>query len=204
MKRRPHRRDEILAAATGLFHEKGYHATGMDDIGLAAGITGPAIYRHFKNKEEILETLVSDTIGQVAERVTEAVSDADTPAAALQTLIQQYVAAALDNPALTGILMFERRILRAEVRSTVERAERHYVEDWVHVLCQVRPELSDSEARVIVQGLIGIGLSAATYRSGLEREVLEPLLISMMTRASLADGPKEPVRSSSRRGTGAA
>ena len=41
-KRRPYRRDEILAAAVKLFHERGYHATGMDDIGAEAGISGPA------------------------------------------------------------------------------------------------------------------------------------------------------------------
>ena len=59
-KRRPYRRDEILAAAVKLFHERGYHATGMDDIGAEAGISGPAIYRHFKGKEEILEVLLLD------------------------------------------------------------------------------------------------------------------------------------------------
>jgi AcrR family transcriptional regulator len=195
-KRRPHRRDEILTAATRLFHEKGYHATGMDDIGAAAGITGPAIYRHFKSKEDILETLLTERSSAVVDRASQIVSEAKTPAAALDGLIKLYVETLLDNPALGHVGLFERRTLRPEVRAVVERAERHYFEDWVHALTQVRPELSDTEARVVIQALTGLGLLAATYRSGLEREMLEPLITSMMTKAASAEQPRVRRRAS--------
>jgi len=191
-KRRPHRREEILTAATRLFAEKGYHATGMDDIGAAAGITGPAIYRHFKSKEDILDTLMIERSTAVVARADELVSEAPTPDAALEGLVRLYVETVLDNPAMGSIGVFERRTLRPEIRSVVERAERHYFEDWVHALSQVRPELSDAEARVIVQSVTGLGLMGAIYRSGLDREVLEPLLTSMMMRALAADRPRPP------------
>src|SRR4051795_1460736 len=52
--RRRSRREEILEIAVGLFAERGYHGVSMDDVGAAAGITGPALYHHFAGKEAML------------------------------------------------------------------------------------------------------------------------------------------------------
>src|SRR3954462_10202873 len=54
VRRRRSRRDEILEVAVGLFAAKGYHGVSMDDIGSAAGVTGPALYHHFAGKEAML------------------------------------------------------------------------------------------------------------------------------------------------------
>src|SRR2546423_12904902 len=54
---RGERRERILASATSLFLENGFHGAGIDDIAAAAGVTGPAIYRHFKNKDAVLVAL---------------------------------------------------------------------------------------------------------------------------------------------------
>lgn len=37
-----------------LFREKGFRGTSINDIGAAAGVTGPALYRHFSGKGELL------------------------------------------------------------------------------------------------------------------------------------------------------
>src|SRR5438874_13373864 len=52
--RRRSRRDEILEIAVGLFATRGYHGVSMDDVGAAAGVTGPALYHHFAGKEAML------------------------------------------------------------------------------------------------------------------------------------------------------
>ena len=51
-------RDKILDAALTLFSEKGYDGVGVDLIGENAGIKGPSLYRHFKGKEDILNSLI--------------------------------------------------------------------------------------------------------------------------------------------------
>ena len=48
---------QILDAAQTLFAEKGFDATGVNEIARNAGITKSVIYYHFKNKNQILETL---------------------------------------------------------------------------------------------------------------------------------------------------
>ena len=194
-KRRGPRREEILKVATKLFHERGFHATGMDDIGAAAGITGPAIYRHFKNKDEILERIIVDDTLRLRDRANEIVRDSDSPTTVLRGLVDLFVQTTLDNPALAHLALYERRTLAPETRAAMERAERLYFEEWVHVLAQVREDLTDAEARVMVRGATGIGFMAATYRSGLSMDVLKPLVTDMMMTALLVERGGKPVRS---------
>ncbi|EUA33105.1 bacterial regulatory s, tetR family protein [Mycobacterium xenopi 4042] len=52
------RRSQLLAAAERLFAERGFLAVRLEDIGAAAGVSGPAIYRHFPNKESLLVELL--------------------------------------------------------------------------------------------------------------------------------------------------
>jgi AcrR family transcriptional regulator len=186
-KKRTQRRDEILQVAAELFHEKGFHATGMDDIGAAAGITGPAIYRHFKSKEELLERLIIGNTLHLREKSDEIVRSASTQMEVLRGLVDLFVETTIEHPALAHLALFERRTLPAGTRSTMERAERLYFEEWVHALTQVRRGLTDAEARVMVHGASGIGFLSATYRSGLPMETLKPLVRDMMMNALLVE-----------------
>ncbi len=58
-------KEKILAAALDLFCVNGYTTVSVRDIGKAVGIRESSIYYHFKDKEEILQTLL-----QQAEQYT--------------------------------------------------------------------------------------------------------------------------------------
>lgn len=73
------RREAILAAAAQLFADRGYAAVGMDDIGAAAGVTGPAIYRHFGAKASVLTAVFDRVIDAVAYDRVEVSSAPVTP-----------------------------------------------------------------------------------------------------------------------------
>ncbi len=53
-------KEKILKHALKLFSMKGYKATTVRDIAGSIGIKQSALYNHFKNKDEILETLISN------------------------------------------------------------------------------------------------------------------------------------------------
>jgi AcrR family transcriptional regulator len=53
-------RERILEHSLELFSSKGYRAATMRDIAALVGVRQGAIYNHFKNKEEILQTLLND------------------------------------------------------------------------------------------------------------------------------------------------
>ena len=189
VKRRPFRRDQILEAAVRLFNERGYHATGMNDIGEAVGITGPGIYRHFKNKEAILETALLEAGAQMADRVQAIVDDSGSPLETLTALVENYVESLLEYPALSTTVMAERRVLSDATRAWVTRQLRLHAEEWVNALVHVRPELSETEARVIIMGVFGLYQSVERFWSDLERERLADLLKSMAMATLFAKLP---------------
>ena len=77
------RRLQLLLAAERLFAERGFLAVRLEDIGAAAGVSGPAIYRHFPNTESLLvELLVGISTRLLAGARDVTTRNAD-PAAAL-------------------------------------------------------------------------------------------------------------------------
>ena len=51
-------KERILYAALDLFSEKGYDGVGVDLIAENAGIKGPSLYRHYKGKEDIFNSMI--------------------------------------------------------------------------------------------------------------------------------------------------
>ena len=155
--RRRSRRDEILDIAVGLFAARGYHGVSMDDVGSAAGVTGPALYHHFAGKEAMLVAAlipVSDGLLQGGrERVARHPDDAR---AALADLINFHVEFALENPAVIALHLHELDRLPEEPRRQIRRLQRLYVEEWVTVLATLRPGLDPGEARVLAHAAFGL------------------------------------------------
>ena len=175
--RRGSRRDQILEIAVRLFAERGYHGVSMDDIGAAAGVTGPALYHHFAGKESMLvaaltpvsEELLSGGRARVA-------AHQDDPRAALASLIEFQVEFALTNPAVIALHLHELDRLPEEPRREIRRLQRLYVEEWVVVLASVRPELTAAEARVLAHAAFGLMNSTPFLGGEVDRDRRAALL----------------------------
>src|SRR5438034_11489751 len=86
--RRRTRREEILEIAVGLFASRGYHGVSMDDIGAAAGVTGPALYHHFAGKEAMMAAALIPVSEQLLAGGRARIAEyADQPHAALMALV---------------------------------------------------------------------------------------------------------------------
>jgi AcrR family transcriptional regulator len=48
----------LLAVAVGVFNQRGYDGTSMEDLARASGITKSSIYHHVRSKEELLRLAV--------------------------------------------------------------------------------------------------------------------------------------------------
>jgi AcrR family transcriptional regulator len=175
--RRRSRRDEILDIAVGLFAARGYHGVSMDDIGSAAGVTGPALYHHFAGKEAMLaaalipvsQGLLDGGRRRVAERPTDA-------RAALESLIDFHVEFALANPAVIALHLHELDRLPDEPRRQIRRLQRLYVEEWVSVLTALHVRLSAGEARVLAHAAFGLMNSTPFLGGEVDRQRRATLL----------------------------
>jgi AcrR family transcriptional regulator len=72
-------RAEILRVALGLFTEKGFASTSTRDISEALGITKSALYYHFRNKDEIVTSLVQQRRHDLDELVNWIAAQPRTP-----------------------------------------------------------------------------------------------------------------------------
>lgn len=64
---RPSTRERILGGALSLFASRGYTATSVDDIAVAAGLAprSGAVYRHFPTKQAILDAVVESYLARL-------------------------------------------------------------------------------------------------------------------------------------------
>ncbi len=156
------RRAELLDAAEALFLAQGFHAVSVDDLGAAAGITGPGLYRHFPSKDALLMAVLD----RIWERLAPAVHRAESAPAeqALETLLAAHLELALDRPAALELLLRELPHLPDEYRRLARRNHQRYVAVWVRALTDLHGELGEEQARVLALGVHGL-LDSTTLRS---------------------------------------
>ena len=174
--RDPDRREKILRAAGEQFARRGYHAVSLADIGAAAGIVGSGVYRHFTSKSAILVALLDQVMVRLLEEAGQILAAEPDGARQLDALIQGQVAFAVDDRYLVRLWQREVQALPEADRRRLRRLQRLYVEEWVHLLAELRPGLGDGQARALVHAAIGAIQSVASYDSGLPREQQVDLL----------------------------
>src|ERR1700742_1613468 len=153
-RRKSDRRLQLLAAAERLFAERGFLAVRLEDIGAAAGVSGPAIYRHFPNKESLLVALLVGISTRLLDGARDVRSrDAD---AALNGLIDFLLDFVLSEPDLIRIQDRDLAHLPTAAERQVRRAQRQYVEVWVGVLREINPELAEPDARLTAHAVFAL------------------------------------------------
>lgn len=188
--RRATRRQDIIVAAAELFADAGYPAVGMDQIGAAAGITGPAIYRHFDSKAGVLAAVFDGIVDAVAARTAggrdlEPGEPEPEPTAELGRLVTWYAAAVAQRRRLMAVWVREVHHLPPEHRLGLENRQRALVRRWRTLLAQVHPDWSVEQVRTAVHGAFGLLNSVGTFDSSLSDADLAGEL-DLLTRRSLA------------------
>ena len=91
------RRDEILTAAKKLFLREGYNATTIRRIADEVGVSAPALYLYFKDKEAIMLALCDQTFGFLLESIVQIQKDGLPPLERLRLCGEAYIRFGLDN-----------------------------------------------------------------------------------------------------------
>ncbi|QFU91073.1 TetR/AcrR family transcriptional regulator [Amycolatopsis sp. YIM 10] len=82
---------DIRGSALELFTSKGYEATTMTDIGAAAGMRGPSLYKHVASKQDILAKIMTATMEQLLAAHHTAVAGTTGPAERLRRATEAHV-----------------------------------------------------------------------------------------------------------------
>ncbi|MEV6148736.1 TetR family transcriptional regulator [Nonomuraea sp. NPDC052129] len=173
------RRALILREATRLFYERGFHGTSISEIGAAAGVKGPTVYRHFPDKNAVLAALIEESAERSEAEIAQIHREGGTPRELLERLIRSQARQATDDGPLTAIAARELRSLSPETSEPLLRRSRINQEEWVSRVGQARPELSADQARTLVVGAKWLIFTIATGRTGLDGDRLCHLIIDM-------------------------
>jgi len=92
------RREEILHAAKELFLEQGYDSTTIRRIADRVGISAPALYLYFKDKEALMLALCDQTFGHLIEAISEIEKTVDDPLERVRRFGEAYARFGLSHP----------------------------------------------------------------------------------------------------------
>jgi AcrR family transcriptional regulator len=186
------RRGDILASAATLFARRGYHGVSIDDLGGAVGLTGPALYRHFRGKEALLAEMLLDVSERLLTEARRRVASAATPTVALEALLGWHIEFSLGEPALITVHERELDNVDEPARHEIRRLQRAYTEEWVEVLRRLHPGCPAEVVRSAAHAVFGLLNSTPRSAGELDGAAMAALLRAMAA-AAFATLDQEPV-----------
>ena len=184
------RRAQLTAIAGALFARDGYHNVTVGDIAAAAGLSGPAIYRHFPGKQAILAEVVRSGFDEMARAVAADLAATSDPAERLRTTYRDLAAFVIRRPDF-GV-MWRREYRHLAPADAAELAKRMGEASAAAVaeIRRLRPDLPPEDAELLSWAALSVLGSISDHRVRLPRAAFEELLAGMamgVARARLDD-----------------
>jgi AcrR family transcriptional regulator len=187
------RRQALLAAAAALFALNGFNRVSLEDLGAAAGVSGPAVYRHFQGKQAVLGDLLLTVSRELLDGGRRVIDETTDPLAALRRLVAFQVDFALGKPDVIRVQDRDFSNLSQKDQAEVRALQRSYVEIWVEVLALLHPGTDAVELRMRAHATFGLinstPHSVRNHGRRIAPKTARPLLESMALAALAVDVP---------------
>ena len=131
------RKDEIIQASLSILHHKGFSQLTLRQLGKNIGVSEAAVYRHFRNKEEIIQQLMT-VVFQAPPGKTPKQDDSPSVMQRLREVMFAQLDILEKNPYITSVL-FQDEIFR-EFPAIREQFDQH------------RDEMSARIVNIVKQG----------------------------------------------------
>jgi AcrR family transcriptional regulator len=176
------RRKELLSIAAELFAARGFANVTVDDIGVAAGISGPALYHHFSSKEALLGEMLVDISAYLLEAGRAVVAEGGDDV--LERLVRFHAQFSVhDKPLIT--VHFRDLVHATESdQRRVRQLQSRYALLWAEELRRRSPELDPRTAQATVHATFGL-LNSTPFSARLAAADMVTLL-ERMAHASLS------------------
>jgi len=150
------RQAAILHEAARLFAERGFSGVSLEVLGAAVGVSGPAVYRHFANKQALLGAILVRVSERLLNGGQQVIAENHSPSDRLEGLIRFHVDFALTDADVIRVQDRDLASLSEEDRHRVRRLQREYVELWMAVLAEIHPTRAEAELRVRAHACFGL------------------------------------------------
>ncbi len=134
-------RGKLLQMAAHLFRSKGYERTTVRDLASAVGIQSGSIFHHFKSKDEILRSVMEETVRYNTAMMQAALDEATTLRERVLALIRCELQSIMGGTGeAMAVLVYEWRSLSDEGRAHILALRETYEQIWLEVLAQAKAE----------------------------------------------------------------
>jgi AcrR family transcriptional regulator len=137
-------REQILARAAALFARQGYHATSMNQVAEACGLSKATLYHYCRDKDAMLVQIAEGHVTRLAALVDEPEVRRLPPEARLRELIRRIVIEYADAQHAHRVLTEDVKFLPAPGRERILDVERRVVAGFAEAVAALRPELRDA------------------------------------------------------------
>lgn len=156
---------KILNSAIDLFYAQGYHATTMREIAKGAGIQTASLYYFFKDKNEILFTIMNSVLVGMTEAITSALAGLDHPSERIATAMRTHVKFHATRYKEAMIADSEIRALDPHHREIIINHRDAYEQIWRDILTQGQHEglFRVDSVKFWSFALLAMGTNVATW-----------------------------------------
>ncbi|MGW5108874.1 TetR/AcrR family transcriptional regulator [Nocardia sp. NPDC004123] len=180
------RSERMLAEAARLFSTRGFAAVGIEDIGAAVGVSGPALYYHFSNKAELLDRIVRRQDEWLQLTLVRAVAETRSAEASMRSLMRSFARFGVDEPDLLAITVSETRHLPTDAVQRYRRVRLDGIAQWGRMLQAVRPEIPAAVARLLIRASTTVVIEAVRNPRLRWRDDLVDVLVAVGERIEAA------------------
>ena len=161
---------DILDAAFMEFSERGYHQTAISDIAKRVGIGHGTFYRHFENKRDILQHVISETMQKIMALLTgdnapQAVHNIEEYRQQCERISEQLRTFARENPLTLKLLLLE--------ATSIDNEMTHFVQNLMQM------------AGMMTASYLKHGVYLGFFRADLDCENTGHNIIGMITNGAL-------------------
>lgn len=143
------RREQIITAAARAFRERGFGGVSLDEFGIA----GPAVYRYFESKADILCTLINRVQEWMALESSRATSRSPSDNQVIDALVRGYVRVATEFPDLLAVSVTEALNLPERAAEREKRIRQDDLAEWVKWLRTARTDLAEPDAYALINAV---------------------------------------------------
>lgn len=167
---RDERRGQLLAAASAVFVDHGYHAAGMDEIADRAGVSKPVLYQHFSSKLELYLAVLNRHVDNLVSGVRQALRTTTDNRQRLRAAIQAFFDF-IEHDGQGYRLIFENdNVAEPQVGAQVRVATESCI-DAIFDLVSHDSGLDPHRARMIAVGLVAVSVDCARYWLDTDRPI---------------------------------
>ena len=176
-------RGAIVARAAELFARQGYHATSMNQLAEASGLSKATLYHYYRDKDALLVHIADGHVSRLQALVADVAALRLKPQAQFRELVRRIVEEYADAQHAHRVLTEDVKFLPPADRQRILDKEREVVAGFSAAVVALRPELKEAALAtpmtMLLFGMINWMFTWMKPEGALDYDALAPMVADL-------------------------